>query len=131
MSLVSKSREHRGLEELLNSMRDEIKDLRENLDKKGLGKSKKKQKEPERTEMRPDKIHIFPYEEGNEYVYIALIDKGNSQTSPVIRIESHKMLKLAKTILSLNPKQKCRISEYELTEDTALNVDGELILSPS
>lgn len=134
MSLVSKSSEKKTVEvdsNILNAILSEIKDLRENVDKKASNKAKKKQKETVREEMRPDKVHIFPYNEGDDYVHIALIEKDNGQTAPVIRIEYEKMLQLAKEISSLNPKQKVRISDYEMTEDAAINFDGELVLSQS
>lgn len=138
MSLVSKSSGKLDLKsdsEILRAILDKIQNLEENIGqlegKKGSSKSKKKQKESVREEMRPDKVHIFPYTEGDEYVYIALIDKQSTQTAPVIKIEYSKMLELAKTISSLNPKQKCTIHDYQLTEDVALNIDGEYILSPS
>ena len=127
MSLVSKINTGTS-DDLLNSLVEQINELKQEVssikNKKGIRGRKSSQ-----NFVEPDMLHIFEFEKDDEYVSVALVDKSAKEVSPVIRILKENMEEYAQKILDMNVKQKIRIPEYEMTDDTAIHLNGEWLLN--
>jgi len=127
MSLVSKISTEQS-DDLLSSLVEQINELKQEVSTMKNKKGPRGRKAAQNV-VEPDMLHIFEFSNDDDYVSVALVDKSAKEVSPVIRISKKNMEEYAQKILDMNVKQKIRITEYEMTDDTAVFINDEWLLS--